>query len=305
MLPVDIDSFPLWLRINHFVNILVIFILMRSGYQIFFDHPKLYWNDDATPGSEWFRLTKKVMPKDKLWTSMDEAETPPNSIVALPGGFHNLGSGRRWHFFAAIIWTLNGLVYVSLLVITGQWRRLIPTSVSVVYGAWETVKAYASFHMPPLSAFHPYNPLQQLAYAGIVFVVSPLMILTGVAQAPALAARYPWYTRIFGGRQAARSIHFICFAALVAFTVIHVFLVVVERFPQHMGNIVLGSSTGHLGAATAIGIAALAGVVLLNVWITRVTLQKQSRVQAVLDTVIEPVIQALFGGLHSRQKYSR
>ena len=78
----ELLGFPLWLRINHFINLFCIFVLMRSGVQILADHPKLYWNDAAMPGSEWVKFGKKVMPKDRLWTSMDEAEHI-NSLVAL------------------------------------------------------------------------------------------------------------------------------------------------------------------------------------------------------------------------------
>ena len=174
----DTLGFPLWLRINHFINLFCIFVLMRSGVQILSDHPKLYWNDDTTPGSEWLKFGKKVMPKDRLWTSMDEAEHI-NSIVALPGGHHNLGAARNWHFLIVPLWILNGLSYVALLCATGEWRRLIPTSWTIFPQAWDSTLTFAKFQIPPDSAFHPYDPLQQLTYAGIVFLVAPSMILTG------------------------------------------------------------------------------------------------------------------------------
>ena len=68
-------GFPLWLRINHFLNLFCIFLLMRSGVQILSDHPKLYWNDDTTPGSEWLKFGRKQMPKDRLWTSDGRSRT--------------------------------------------------------------------------------------------------------------------------------------------------------------------------------------------------------------------------------------
>jgi len=61
----ELLGFPLWLRINHFINLFCILVLMRSGVQILADHPKLYWNDDTTPGSEWIKFGKKVMPRDR------------------------------------------------------------------------------------------------------------------------------------------------------------------------------------------------------------------------------------------------
>ena len=94
-------GFPLWVRLTHFFNLLFITLLIRSGIEIIGAHPKLYWRDDSLPGSEWFRLTKKRLPKNQLWTSEDEIE-PMSRWAALPGA-NNLGLGRHWHF-----WAVNG-----------------------------------------------------------------------------------------------------------------------------------------------------------------------------------------------------
>jgi len=191
-------SLPLWLRITHYVNFLFLTLLARSGIQILSDHPRLYWNKHCTPGSEWIKFTKNVIPKDKLWTSMDEAVNV-SPWIALPGGRHNLGIGRHWHFFSVAFWVLNGLVYATLLFCTDGWRRLIPTSWEFFPSAWHTFLTYATFHSPKASAFQPYNPLHQLAYATVVFILGPLAILTGAAMSPAVDARYPWYPRLYYG----------------------------------------------------------------------------------------------------------
>jgi methionine sulfoxide reductase catalytic subunit len=167
----ELLGFPFWLRINHFINLFCIFVLMPSGVQILADHPKLYWNDDITPGSQWIKFRKKVMPKDRLWTSMDEAE-PINSLVALPGRHHNLWASWNWHFLIVPVWMLNSLSYVTLFGITGEWRRLIPTSWTVFPEPWESLLTFARFQIPPDSAFHTYDPLQQLTYAGVIFLVA-------------------------------------------------------------------------------------------------------------------------------------
>jgi Prokaryotic cytochrome b561. len=107
----DLDTadlgFPIWLRINHFINLLCIFFLMRSGLQILADHPKLYWNNHCRPGSEWIKFGKKKMPTNRLFTSMDEAEEI-SPVFAIPGGHHNLGAGRNWHFLIVPLWILMG-----------------------------------------------------------------------------------------------------------------------------------------------------------------------------------------------------
>ncbi|HEV2174393.1 MAG TPA: molybdopterin-dependent oxidoreductase [Nitrospira sp.] len=296
-------GFPFWLRAAHFINLFCMFLLIRSGIQILADHPKLYWNDDAKPGSEWIKFGKKLMPKDRLWTSMDEAETV-NSIIALPGGHHNLGAGRRWHFLTILVWVINGVLYVSLLFATGQWRRLIPTSWDILPAAWHSAVTFATFHIPPESSFHPYDPLQQLTYAAIVFLVAPMMILTGLCMSPAFIARFPWYPKLFGGRQVARSFHFLGLVTLVSYIVLHVTLVLVVHFFSNIGNMVFGDPHFHPELAAAIAAFGLLGVLAFHVAATRWTLGHQRTFQVLGDRVLEPVLRALFGRLRSRQHYA-
>ena len=107
-MPLD---YPLWLRAAHFFNFLLLSLLVRSGLEILSAHPRLYWNDHCTPGSEWLKFTKKQRPEDRLWTASDE-ETSFPSAIALPG-HENLGLGRHWHFLADFAWLLTGLTYVA------------------------------------------------------------------------------------------------------------------------------------------------------------------------------------------------
>lgn len=107
------SGFPLWVRLTHFFNIVFITLLIRSGLEILSAHPKLYWSDNCLPGSEWLKLTRKQMPRDRLWTAMDEEE-PFSPWIALPG-HDNLGLGRHWHFFNATGWVIMGLIYVLLV----------------------------------------------------------------------------------------------------------------------------------------------------------------------------------------------
>ena len=101
---------------------------------------------------------------------------------------------------------ITGIVLCSCSLITEQWRRIVPTSPLVVAQAWNTFVHYATFHLPPEpNGFYGYNALQQIAYFAVVFISGPLALLTGVAMSPAVVNRFPWYARIFGGRQSARS----------------------------------------------------------------------------------------------------
>lgn len=84
---------PFVITVLHLINLFCLIILIRSGIQILYDHPKLYWTDHTRDDNWWLRFGKKVQPKNKLWTARDEAEVPPKRVLALPGGEHNLGTG--------------------------------------------------------------------------------------------------------------------------------------------------------------------------------------------------------------------
>jgi len=86
-------AFPLWLRLTHYINLLFIGLVIRAGLQIAGAHPRLYWNDNCTPGSAWLKFTKKKIPTDKLYTAMDD-EVSVSPVLGLPGG-DNLGLGRH------------------------------------------------------------------------------------------------------------------------------------------------------------------------------------------------------------------
>jgi methionine sulfoxide reductase catalytic subunit len=293
-------DFPLWLRATHFLNLLFLSLLVRSGFEILSAHPKLYWNDDCTPGSEWLRLTRKRMPTDTLWTSRDEEESF-SSWLALPGR-RNLGLGRHWHFLVDAGWLLTGVLYVVTLLATPEWRRLVPTSWSILPAAWHALVSYLSLHLV-VTPGH-YNPLEQLAYFSVVFLLSPLAIATGLAMSPSIAARAPWYIRLFGGRQAARSIHFLCLVAFLAFFVVHLVMVALHGEFSEMGLIVLGDVYHQRGMTGAvIGLAGLAGIVVIHVVATRVSLRHPRFVQRSTQAVTDPLRRALFGRGVSVQRY--
>jgi methionine sulfoxide reductase catalytic subunit len=296
---VNLD-FPYWIRFAHFINIIFITLLIRSGIEILSALPKLYFNDHARPGTEWIKFTKKKMPQDRLWISLEEEESFP-SLVALPG-HKNLGLGRHWHFFSIFFWIVNGAAYYILLFTSNEWQRLIPTSLDIFPQAIHTAMMYASFHFPPPG--DPYNPIQQLSYFGVVFLLGPFMIATGAAMSPAIDSRFPWYPRIFRGRQVARSLHFLGMIAFVLFIIVHLTMVVVERFSENMGNIVLGQTTSF---GVAVGFFALfvIAVVAVNTWATGVSLRKPRRIQNVLDIVLVPAKWVLFRKAVSKQQFPK
>src|ERR1022692_3750694 len=140
----------------------------------------------------------------------------------------NLGLGRHWHFLADFGWLLTGLVYVVMLLASPEWRRLIPTSWQIVPDAGRAMLDYLTLHVVVTPG--AYNALQQLSYAAVVFLLAPFSMATGVAMSPAVASRFPWYIKIFHGRQAARSLHFLALCTFIVFLIGHVTLVVLHGF---------------------------------------------------------------------------
>ena len=176
-------GFPLGARLTRWFNLLFMIMIARGGLAILAAHPKPYRNVHSRPGSEWLRPTRKQMPKDRLWCSTDEEESWP-PWLALPGGQGGLGLGRYWHYLSAYGWASTGLVYLVLLFASPQWQRLVPTSWEAIPIALRDLWLYLTFRTPPEGAPYgptPFNPLQQLAYFGVVFLLSPLMIVTGLA----------------------------------------------------------------------------------------------------------------------------
>ncbi len=256
-----VHGFPWWLRYAHFFNFFFLMMLIRSGLSILVDHPRLYFNNDCTPGTEWIHFTPLKVPKDRVWRASDD-DRYISPLIALPGYRHTVGVARSWHFINIYGFIITGLIFIPLLFLTGQWARLVPTSWVILPEAWKTFVHYASFHFPPEpDGFYAYNALQQLTYFAVVFLFAPLSILTGAAMSPAFANRFPNFSKIFGGRQGARSIHFLMMLAWVAYVIVHVSLVVLTGFARNMNHIVLGVDNlrpigmvlGFVGLAVVIG----------------------------------------------------
>jgi DMSO/TMAO reductase YedYZ molybdopterin-dependent catalytic subunit/thiosulfate reductase cytochrome b subunit len=254
-------GFPVWIRWCHFFNLFFTLMLIRSGLSILMDHPRLYFNDGCTPGTEWIRFTPLKVPKDRIWTAKDDNRYI-SPLFGLPGYSHSVGIARSWHFINVYGFVLTGVFFVAGLLTSEQWQRLVPTSWTVFVQAWNTFVTYANFHLPPEpDGFYGYNALQQLAYFATIFIMAPASILTGLAMSPALVNRLPAYTRLFGGRQGARSIHFLMLIGFIAFTVVHVTLVALTGFARNMNHIVLGVDDAR-PTGMVLGFIGIAAVVL-------------------------------------------
>ena len=293
-------DYPVWLRVDHWLNLLFVTLIIRSGIEILATHPKLYWNDDSRPGSEWARFTRKVMPKNKLYDTLDEEEDY-SPFISLPG-HAQLGLGRHWHFFAVIGWILVGLSYYILLFATGQWHRYWPASWSIFPEAWNDIAIYMTFNLPPLLPGEHLDAMQKLAYASVVFVLAPFQILTGAAQSPAVEARFPWYVQMWGGRQWARSLHFVGLVAFVGFIAIHLSMVFFWGWGKLTAEMIFGS-VRNTNWATALSLLIIATVIAIHVAATLWSLRNPRSVQRRLDAVVGIPRRILLRPLGSRQNY--
>jgi DMSO/TMAO reductase YedYZ molybdopterin-dependent catalytic subunit/thiosulfate reductase cytochrome b subunit len=302
----DSDSLPMVIVITHFINLFCIILLIRSGLHILADHPMLYWTDHTRRDNYWLKFGKKKMPKDKLWTAHDEAEVSSHVYTMPGGGHHEFGMARNWHFTAAILWLLSGAVYWGYMFTTDAWRRLIPTSWSIIPAAWHDLIGYLTFHRPPVSAFTPYDPLQQVVYAAVAFLLPVLMILTALAMSPAFTNRFPRYTLLFGGRrQVARSLHFIGMVLFSVFIIIHVLMVALVYFYRNVKLITFGNTRVDYAAALTVLLAALLFVLVFNVLATYFTLKHRVGVRKLLVGILNPVIHTVFGWMVPRKNYRK
>ncbi len=216
------SGFPVWLRVNHFLNLFFMAFIIRAGVQILADHPRLYWHRDCTPGTDWFRFQKPV-PTGRVWTAKDDSVTIPGWL-GIPGIRHSIGLARWWHFSVNMLWVLNGIAIYVLLFSTDQWQRLVPTTWEVFPNALSTALQYLSLTFPEDHSWTRYNSLQQLAYFATVFIAAPTSIVTGFMQSPSLSNHLGWFGRVLN-RQRARSIHFLVLWWFLLFILAHVTLV--------------------------------------------------------------------------------
>jgi methionine sulfoxide reductase catalytic subunit len=274
--------------------------LLRSGIEILGTHPKLYWREDSKPGTEWARFTTKRMPTDKLYDTLDEEEDY-SPLISLPG-HKKLGMGRHWHFISVIGWILVGLSYYILLFATGQWHRYWPQSWATFVEAGNDIVTYMTFNLPPLLPNEPLDAVQKLTYAGVIFLLAPFQILTGAAQSPAIAARFPWFVRMLGGRQWARSLHFLGLVAFLGFVAIHVSMVFFWGW-GHLNAAMIFGSGRNLIWGTVCSFLIIGAIVAIHVAAMVWSLRRPVQVRRILGAVNTRVRLILLRPLDLRQNY--
>lgn len=240
----------LWVRCSHWILAGSVLTLAVSGFIILMSHPRLYWGtvgNDLTPAL--FELPISRNYHHGGWTEpltfFPGAGTGSPVVVSRARTydiFNQNGWARSLHFLAAWFLVVAALIYLAAGLIGGHLRRhVIPRAGELSpRSLWRDILAHLHLPMPRAAGGPPYGPLQKLAYFGVVFLTLPLMVVTGLAMAPAVTAAYPVLLDLFGGSQSARTIHFFAFAALVLFLAVHVAMVVLTGFRRQMRAMTVG-----------------------------------------------------------------
>lgn len=213
-------------RLWHWVNALTVFIMLMSGLMIFNAHPHLYWGRyGANFDHSWLSFRGRPIPG---WATIPST--------------YNLAAARRWHL--AFAWPLSvGLVafLATSLINRHAQHDLRPTAQELrPTHIWQDVIDHARLRFPQGDAALRYNVLQKFSYVAVIFVLLPLMVLTGLAMSPAMDAAWPWLLDLFAGRQSARSIHFICAMTLLAFIIVHLAMVLLAGPVNEIGSMITG-----------------------------------------------------------------
>jgi thiosulfate reductase cytochrome b subunit len=245
----------------HWVNVIAFFMLLMSGLQIFNAHPALYWGRQAYAGKPpVLEMTARQTEGGKLvgvtqvlgheWITtgtLGASRDPRGEIVAR--GFPAwatlpdtqwLAMGRRWHLFFAWVFVINGLAYLAYSAFSRHLARDLIPDRQDWRSVGRSIKDHLLFRHPHGEAELRYNVLQKLAYLIVIFVLLPLMIVTGWSMSPRLNSVIPGWVDWFGGRQSGRTIHFIAAWMLVAFVLIHVFEVIVSGLWNHLRSMITG-----------------------------------------------------------------
>jgi thiosulfate reductase cytochrome b subunit len=203
---------PLLVRVTHWLNALCLLVLLLSGLQILNAHPALYWGNASNFSDPFIDFGSREGPAFPHW-------------LTLPG-WQDLAGGRRWHFFFAWLFVLNGLAYVLHAVLSGRVIHVLAPTMEQLRHIGGSIREHLRLHFPHGEAARQYNVLQKLSYLVVLFGLLPLMVVTGLTMSPGMDARLHFLTGIFGGRQSARTLHFFTASALVLFFVIHLIAVV-------------------------------------------------------------------------------
>ncbi|MFM2411236.1 MAG: hypothetical protein RL481_2064 [Pseudomonadota bacterium] len=245
-------------RLWHWINVLSLVFLLMTGLNIFNAHPRLYWGHygaDADPA--WLQIggddtrgfvrigTIEITTTGVLghWRN-DAGELKIRAFpdwATIPSRY-SLSVARNWHFAAAWVFAIALTAYMLISLLNGHVTRDLHVTRSEwsPNHIWQDIKDHARLRFHSGADALKYNILQKLSYIGVIFVLLPLMIATGISMSPGMNAALPWLPDLFGGRQSARSLHFLCAFALVGFFFVHMLMVLLAGPRNELRSIITG-----------------------------------------------------------------
>lgn len=230
-------------RIWHWANVVALVVMLMSGLMIFNAHPRLYWGQyGANPDPAWFEIGArgergfaKLGPLEVTTTGVlgvwrDKAGTVQRRAfphwATIPSNY-SLADARIWHLAFAWLLALGLLAFMIASLVNRHFQRDLTIARAEIRPShvWHDIKLHARLRFPTGAAALRYNILQKISYVAVIFILLPLIILTGLTMSPAMVSGWSWLLDIFGGRQSARSLHFIATVALVGFVFVHIVMV--------------------------------------------------------------------------------
>ena len=213
-------------RIWHWLNLVCIIVLFMSGLNISNAHRYLYWgNYGFDPADAWL-----AVPRFPAWATIPD--------------YYSLALARDWHNLMAWPFAIGMLVMWVAMIVSGRfWRDLRTTRAEWKPKAiWHDIVEHAklNFDHSREPRGSKYNFLQKLAYGVVLGIFLPGMIFTGLAISPGFEPNAPWMVDMLGGRQSARSIHFIFSWGIFAFFVVHVLLVILSGPIKQISDMITG-----------------------------------------------------------------
>ncbi len=245
-------------RLMHWINVVCLTILLGSGLNIFNAHPSLYWGNDSVTVQPWLSMRGENTPAGAvgktrfagtdftttgvLGVSKVDGQTTARAFpswATIPGP-QWLAMARHWHLFFAWLFVINGVAYVLYTLFSRHLTRdLLPTRFELK-NIGRSIVDHIKFKHPTGDAATRYNVLQSLAYLIVIFGLLPLVVIAGIAMSPRLDAVFTGWVDLLGGRQSARSLHFLAALGLVIFVVVHVVEVVIAGVWNEMRSMVTG-----------------------------------------------------------------
>jgi len=246
-------------RALHWLNAIIMLVMLMSGLQIFNAHPSLYWGNGADFDHPFISLTAlgtqdnfHGVTKIGSWSfntdgvlgaswheGVKEVRGFPD-WVTIPSDSPNLALGRLWHFAFAWLLVANGLAYFAYAFASGHFRtELAPTLKDFAHLPREIIN-HARLRFAKGEEAKHYNGIQRMTYFVVIFVLGPLIVLTGLTMSPTMDSAFAFLPWIFGGRQSARTIHFLCAFSFVGFFVIHIVMVILSGTWNNLRSMITG-----------------------------------------------------------------